>query len=74
MICLILLISSCQTVIIQLKETKTYNFSELKNQNLSCREIIKIYFFQLNEVISKYEDLKNQIKTADGYKIVVVEE
>lgn len=72
MIFLILLISSCQTVIIQLKETKKYNFSELKNQE--CIEILKVYINQLNEIKSDYEDLKNQIKIADGYRIIVIEE
>jgi hypothetical protein len=71
MICLILLISSCQTVIIQLKETKKYDFKELKDKD--CIEIIKVYVQQLNEIMSDYEDLKSQIKTADGYKIVIVE-
>lgn len=69
MIFLISIMSSCLTMPIQINE-----FEKLKgNELMTDHEVMLMLLKQVKIMHFYIEDLKNQIKSADGYRIVVIE-
>lgn len=65
-----LLITSCHTTPIVIKEPKVYKFSELDPENY--KKIIETYAHQVREFKTAYDDLKIQIEAADGTRIIII--